>query len=305
MWKEYAVQPECLVQSRDAFRALFFAFGWEHGRLIAQYPTKDWLRLVHEALSRSSLGDVAKAWVVEKLQSEKHRLVRGGRPYSPVLSWLKNAENQQSTTLPFSGIIAQENPRQHRDVAIAEELTDTTPHFVSPGTVYVPRRGTEMAACVRHLLTRSRDVLFVDPHFGGLEERFLAVFRAMLTHLASPLGRAARIEYHLAQKSLCLDHVEFSRRLQRQLRSTIPPDLSVKFLIWEQRPGGEILHDRFILTDLGGVDFSVGLDEGEAGQTTKVSRLSRTAYEKVWRDFSMESAAFVLRYTCTVTPPQP
>jgi hypothetical protein len=304
MWKEYAVQPECLVQSRDAFRALFFAFGWEQGRLIAQYPTKDWLRLVHEALGRSSLGDATKTWVVDKLQTEKHRLVKGGRPYEPVLSWLENAENQQLTPRPFDGIIAQENPRQHRDVAISEELTDTTPHFLSPGNVHVPRRCTEMAACVRSLLARSREVLFVDPYFGGLEERFLAVFRAMLTHLADPLGHAGRIEYHLAQKSLHLDHAEFYRRLQRQLRCTVPPGVSVKFFIWEERPGGEMLHDRFVLTELGGVDFSVGLDEGEPGQTTKVSRLSRAAYEKVWRDYSVDSSAFDLLHTCTVAHPQ-
>ncbi len=301
MWKEYAVQPESLVQSKDGFRALFFAFGWEHGRLIAQYPTKDWLRLVNEALSQSPLGDVARTWVVEKLQSERHRLVSAGRPYAPALPWLQNAENQQATARPFDGIIALENPRQHEAITVVHDLTDTTPHFVSPSHIHIPRNSANMAACVSNLLARSREVLFVDPYFGGLEERFFRVLRAMFTQLAAAPVRATRIEYHLSQRSLCLDHTEFDRRLQHRLGPAVPSGLSVKFFLWEQRPGGEMLHDRYILTEFGGVDFSVGLDEGEAGQTTKVSRLSRQAYDKVWRDYAVATAAFELRYSCIIT----
>lgn len=303
MWKEYAVEPECLVQSKDSFRYLFHQFGWDHGRLIAQYPTKDWLRLVHEALTQSSLGDVARTWVVEKLQNEKHRLVPGGRPYTPTLPWLENAENQQATANPFDGIIAQENPHQSGHIILADDLTDTTPVFTSPSTLPVPRTSIDMAACVRHLLTRSREVVFVDPYFGGLEERFFTVLVAMLTHLTTAPVRVTRIEYHLAQKSLCLDHAEFARRLHRRLSRDLPPGLSIDFLLWEQRPGGEILHDRFVLTDLGGVYFSVGLDEGDAGQTTQVSRLSRTAHEKIWRDYTVATTAFDLCHSCRITGP--
>ncbi len=304
MWKEYAVQPECLVQSKDAFRALFCAFGWEHGRLIAKYPTKDWERLVHEALGQSPLGDVARKWVEEKLRTEKHRLVRGGRPFDPTVLWLQNAENQQTTAHPFAAIIAQGNPRAHPQVSLAEDLTDATPHFLSPGNQYVPRACSDMATPVRPLLTRSREVLFIDPHFGGLEERFLKVLRAMLSQITSPVDRPTRIEYHLAQNSLCLDHAEFTRRLQRLLGPSVPAGTLIKFLLWEQRPGGETLHDRFVLTELGGVDFSVGLDEGAPGETTKVSRLSHLACEKIRRDYSLATAAFDLRYTCSITKSQ-
>lgn len=183
----------------------------------------------------------------------------------------------------------------------ADDHTDTTPGFASPGNLPVPRTSVAMAACVRHLLTRSREVVFVDPYFGGLEELFFAVLFAMLTHLTAAPVRVTRIEYHLAQKSLYLDHAEFARRLHRRLSRGLPAGLSIDFLLWEQRPGGEILHDRFVLTDLGGVDFSVGLDEGETGQTTHVSRLSRAAHEKIWRDYAVGTAAFDLCHSCRIT----
>lgn len=293
MWREYAVEPECLVQSRDGFRALFFSFGWEHGRLLALYPKKDWLRMVHAALSQSPLRDVERIWVEENLKNERHRFVRARQPYSAEITWLENAEAQRGDNR-FDGIVARDNPRSHQAVILSHDAGDTTPLFCCPGDLHVPRRSAEMAASVQLLLRRADAVRFIDPHFGGLEERFLRVLRAMLQFVTPGHDQPRRLEYHLARKSLDLDRDEFERRLRKKLHAAIPPQSVLKFLLWEKRPGGEMLHDRYVLSERGGVDFSVGLDEGEPGQHTKVSRLDRSAYERVWRDYSIETAAFDL-----------
>jgi hypothetical protein len=59
-----------------------------------------------------------------------------------------------------------------------------------------------------------------------------------------------------------------------------------------ERPGGEKLHPRYILTDLGGVRVEVGLDSGDPGQTTDVSLLDRRIYEERSKDYQQPSAAF-------------
>ncbi len=74
----------------------------------------------------------------------------------------------------------------------------------------------------------------------------------------SRLGHAAR-DY--------TDHVkEFYDKI-------IPVGLQVILYRWQQRSGGQKLHNRYILTDLGGVSFQHGLDAGKKGETDDITRL--------------------------------
>ena len=57
---------------------------------------------------------------------------------------------------------------------------------------------------------------------------------------------------------------------------------------WKEREGGEKLHNRYILTGIGGVSFSTGLDEGDLGQTDDVSRLSADTYSQRWDDYDYD-----------------
>jgi hypothetical protein len=52
-----------------------------------------------------------------------------------------------------------------------------------------------------------------------------------------------------------------------------------------QKTGGEKLHNRYILTDLGGVAFGVGLDEGDDGETDDLTLMDRALYELRWSQY--------------------
>ena len=58
-----------------------------------------------------------------------------------------------------------------------------------------------------------------------------------------------------------------------------------------ERPGGERLHNRYILTEHGGVSFGAGLDE-RPGATDDLQVLDRKTYDKRWRQYSGTSLAF-------------
>src|SRR5438046_1918701 len=49
-----------------------------------------------------------------------------------------------------------------------------------------------------------------------------------------------------------------------------PPGAVVHIRILSQIAGGEKLHNRYVLTDYGGVVFGVGLDSGEPGESDEV-----------------------------------
>jgi hypothetical protein len=76
------------------------------------------------------------------------------------------------------------------------------------------------------------------------------------------------------------------------MASRLPRNVTIEFVRWKQRDGGEKLHNRYILTDLGGVSFGVGLDEGKAGETDDLLLLPRTQYERRWSQYAGDDGTF-------------
>ena len=74
----------------------------------------------------------------------------------------------------------------------------------------------------------------------------------------------------------------------------LPPRLSLELYAWRVRENGEGMHDRFILGENYGLEFSYGLDSAPTGQTTGVTRLAKDRHEKFWRAYQRNTAAFDL-----------
>jgi hypothetical protein len=59
----------------------------------------------------------------------------------------------------------------------------------------------------------------------------------------------------------------------------------VEFARWEQRDGGDLVHNRYVLTDLGGVSFGVGIEAGRAGETDDLQLLAPATYVLRWAQY--------------------
>ena len=70
-----------------------------------------------------------------------------------------------------------------------------------------------------------------------------------------------------------------------RMAGRLPRGATVEFVRWRQKTGGEKFHNRYVLTDLGGVMLGVGLDAGEPGETDDLSLMSRAQYELRWSQY--------------------
>ena len=70
--------------------------------------------------------------------------------------------------------------------------------------------------------------------------------------------------------------------------AVIPVGISVRLVRWKQKIVGEKLHNRFILTDRGGVIFGVGLDDGDgaAEETDDIKLLDDETYKIRWQQYT-------------------
>lgn len=299
MWKEYAIEPVCLVQSRESFRFLYSLFGSEQGRWIAKFPSK-WKEQVKQALETSPLRDVERGRVIEWLRVGRFFGV-GPENYDARVDWLTNAISHHEGR-PFAKILATANPATHADVVIPDSEDNLGDCLACPHQVSVQRTAGEITQAVSPLLQKASSLFLIDPHFDPIP-RFLSVLEAILLELRQRQQKPERIEYHFSYDALCerlqklgCSHEYFRRRVKDTIEPLLPPGHSINLFAWISRPGGEKLHDRFILAPIGGVNVSVGLDTGEPGQTTLVTRLGAAAHDKIWAAYQhgKPTAAFDL-----------
>src|SRR5262249_17581935 len=259
MIKEYALQPE-LLSSEPVSRYLCEKFGYSRGRVIARYP-KTWAKMV-----KDSLGDcktMERHRIIERLNILENSalLPRHHDPLDEKKTWLENAI-QEHTKRPFDAVIAQDNPHHDTDVICEADLDEEKElRWRSETQRRIERTAREMANCAKFLLRTAREILFIDPYFNPQEGHYKRPLRAFLQaaddrHASMP---RATIEIHTGDKSNGIKDF-FNEKCKEHLPHIIPRGMKIRLVRWDQK----YLHNRYILTDRGGLSFSTGLREHDS-----------------------------------------
>lgn len=94
------------------------------------------------------------------------------------------------------------------------------------------------------------------------------------------VGTQATIEVHFSDEPRAYD---FAMDLaERYLPRLLPDGAKVVLRCWRARDRGERLHNRYLLTDVGGVQFGDGIEAGDAGQHDRVSILDEPSWSVLW-----------------------
>jgi hypothetical protein len=278
MLHEFAVEPSLLGTWQNV-RYFMGKFGVDQGRLISRYPRR-WERLVLEGLS---CGPVEKARIEETLRRGKNRLLHRFHEWRDGTPWLVNAEEEHSKR-PFHAILADANPNTQPFILLEADLDDTQPPKLwdIPRTRIVKRTALEMVGALRVLLRMAKTVLFVDRNFGPKSKNFRLVLEGCLLAMLDQHKKcqAHQIEYHTGD---ALDGGEFTRLCQGHLPDIIPNGVRVRVVRWRS----EDLHNRYVLTDVGGISFGQGLDQASdtAQQDDVVTLLDRAVAEELLQGF--------------------
>lgn len=187
----------------------------------------------------------------------------------------------------------RENLDGHTRVLIGTELGDTTLLWAVPRAVTIARRAAEMAAALADMLRISEVIIFVDPHFGPERLRHRRTLEAFLRAViqARCADGPRRVEVHTSMDNTGTREF-FVAECQGRLPRCIPTGMNLRVIRLEARPREEQLHNRYVLTDVGGVQFGAGLDEGDHGATDDLHLLERAQYEARWQQYAGDAPAF-------------
>ena len=293
MIHEYALEPELVATWTDRITCRYFkeSFGLGQGRLVSRYP-KRWNRLVRDAFRGNN--DLAQKRLEELLVHLSERMVRRSNIQwdADSTSWLENAEREHERR-PFHAILALTDPNNHSHVLTESKMDgDSATRWTVRRGRSVARNAAEIADAVTPLLRCCSDVIFVDPYFGPERSRYRRPFEAFLERVVRqrPDEIPKRIEVHTGVEHTGTEEF-FRGECEKRLRRCVPEGMRVIVRRLKQKQDGERLHNRYILTDLGGVTFGIGLDDGNEGETDDITLMDRGQYELHWSQYDGDPPA--------------
>lgn len=281
MFFEYAVDP-AVLSSWERVRYFLDAFGPWKGRFLAEYPRR-WRKMVYQGLT---CPDVERKRIVERLARLDPRAFspRSGAPYDPALDWLSNAEAEHQRE-PFRAIVATSASGSHvLDASAVDEAAELW--RVDPGKL-LAREPAVVVQAILLLLRASSRILLIDPYFRADQGDKALMLRELCRAVA---GQSVEIEVHFADEhagyGACIGHAN------RVLPTLLPCTTTVTLHCWRERVGGPRLHNRYLLTDTGGVQFGDGIERGEPGHDDRISILEEATRARLWNQYASASPAF-------------
>jgi len=290
MIKEYALQPD-LVSTWQTCRFLLDKFGYGRGRVISRYPKK-WAKLTYESLNNDK--PMEKKRIEVGLIRLKAALYPRYHVWDSAKGWLDNAIEEHGHR-PFCAIISDDNPGSNAAIIREADLDeDEEPRWKAETQCRIERTAANMAACADALLRNAKQIIFVDPHFNPQAGRFKRPLEAFLRIATNrPAGiRISRIEIHTGHTAAGVKTF-FDSECQKHLPPIIPSGLKVRLVRWDQA----YVHNRFILTECGGLKFGTGLDDHDGRPLSHdlVDLLERETYEKTWKEYQRDTPVFPLK----------
>lgn len=290
----FALEPDLVATwgRREEFRFIHDKFGLGTPRVLLQLPAfNKWKRKVYEAATELALSqeDMKRIEELFRIFGE-HTHRRADAVYDGLLSWLENAEREYARRV-FAGILATQNPRNHSAVLVASQIgTGSTGWRCEVGAS--PSRTSEaLALALSAMLMNCRQLHLVDPHFGPENARHRRVIEALLKVVSADGIALDFVRVHCSDKS----GLAFFEQEAAKMARRFPPGVRVEFVRWRQKAGGQRFHNRYVLTDIGGVMLGDGLDDDDgdgAGQTDDLHLLSRDQYRLRWAQYVDEDGSF-------------
>lgn len=305
MLNEYAVDPSCIADWQN-FRFLMGGFGVSNGRLISQFP-KDWVKRVCGACENFSFMQRQKM-EIELLRIKKHALARSGRSYDGSKMWIENAFQQHSNK-PFDAVISANIPNAPDFFLAVDDIAPHSPLWAVEREKKVPRTVEDLANSVAPLLRISNRILFIDRMFHPAAERWRDVLAQMIKITCNGQESPPAFEYHCGiepdefGKPEQKRKTDFLEQCERYMLNILPPKTSLTITRWDRHHKGDFFHDRYVLTDKGGVRVGWGLDRGKTGETTDICLLDDTIYSQLWSAFQPSSTLYRLIDTTIVMAP--
>ncbi|OQX24780.1 MAG: hypothetical protein BWK80_19025 [Desulfobacteraceae bacterium IS3] len=294
---EYAVEPKVVVEwGKDRKLYCYFRdkFGVGTIRIMSEYPIyNEWRKQLFKAYN-SVIDDMERQRITALIGLLTEIMItRNNSNYDSNSSWLVNAE-EEDKRCPFQAILSCQNPNNNQKILSGQiSNIDSDLKWSLKSQFSFKRTANEMAKIISSMLRKCNIAVFIDPYFRANQRSFREPLIAFLTEISQKCNNSnsVSLELHVSADIYNAPSFEFFRdECVKNMPNCIPKDLKILFKRWKRRNNGPDLHDRYILTDIGGITSTRGLDSDDSGSETNFILLEKQVYIHLWNDYVNDPA---------------
>ena len=293
---DYAIQPECLFAQNGLWHH-HKDLGIASGRVIAEVAGGNWRETAekHLAAIYHTIGmrghRKLDEWLCNLAKSGTFRR-RPIDPRTPESSDWISAVREANQRHPFSAIVSENQDQFPECTNVINKLDVDLAHslWYVPRGVLVKRQVDSIACALRPLAEISQDLLFVEPYFALQTQAFGAIAKVIVEsqNESYPL-RNVEVHTELKDGQTLSSGVEnirdcFSALMRKHKISSHQPNFKVMFRTK--------LHDRFFLTELGGIKLSAGFGEAKKPDQ-EADLLTEQQWLHRWREYNTREMDYV------------
>lgn len=255
---EYAFDPQVFSEWSNC-RYLAEMLGFSKGRVISKFPKK-WSKHVIDSIP-PDCSDITRTRIVAKLKQLAPCMINSNREY--VLEkqdWMSNALFSHNL-IPFRAVVSASDPNHVNSVINVTDIEEGHELWDIEHSCAIIRDSIEIVNSLRLLLLLCRDLIIVEPHFKPAVARFKNTLVQILQTLQSQQRRCDVVpSITIIKKYDPLDN-DFSLKCSTHFKEHLTSISGIRFICLSEFPGGQRLHNRFVLTNLAGISLGIGFDE--------------------------------------------
>jgi hypothetical protein len=304
---EYAVEPALVAEwARTQTIGLAPQFGLDHRRVVSDFPF-NWEGEVTGTLLES-FGDDASDPDYIAAQNYLSILLDYMTSHMPDRQYTSTSKPWVDQALavhsaePFHAILARKEI-----VGQARVITPEVVHILRDTRWYLPtvnltaKTAYALAGQLEPLLRTAKQIVLVDPYFKPAYSTYSKVLELILEHAIKgrapgrsfpdftilagvgdrdPVARGLSVQTQLQN--------EASHRCKSasdHLGAFIPMGMSVKFQCISEKQSGDSVHNRYLLTDMGGACIPYGTEEIGDHVFDDITPLFSGQYRSRWRQY--------------------
>jgi len=285
MLHEFAIEPDAIAESWETFRYIFEKFSVDQGRVISRFPKK-WAGIVYENTD-GRLGWLDRQRVQEKLARGSNNIIPFGRSFIMHGDSWRNQALAAHAKDPFDGVILKEGLDDEPRVKSNKEIDEA--FFTCRREVDVRRKGSDIAEALQPLLSCSAHVMLIDRYFDPRKKWWTIPLVAIMEAAKDGSRSCHEVEYHIRWKDVTNEYDAWEKNFEENCREylarLIPDKVRLKIVRWDDSEAKNKIHERYVLTDIGGVSIDPGLDESSRKDTTKITILEYETWQSRRQDF--------------------